>query len=453
MTNQITVPEIPYSREAEEALIGSLFINPDVYYEIASVLELVAEDFYIHRLRWAYEAFLRLQDKGTPFDLLTFGEEMNSHYAEFGGSAYTTSLLNQVPTSLNALSYAQIVKANSTRRKLLEAANGIAGEAYNTEKDIEEVTGKSVQLLDKAVRGDGQQSTERLSAVISRVYDAIEENSRLQGNEKDLGLKTGYPDLDALIGGIDDTDLILVGARPGMGKSAFLANVARLTAVENTKRIAFFSLEMSNDQTAHRFLGQLARIDTMQLKAGKIAETKYLQYISAIEQLESANIHLSENPAITPNRLRAVCSQLKMTEGLDLIVVDYIGLMGVTDAGQRFNNTTERISYISRQLKVLAQEIHVPVMAAVQLNRELEKRADKRPGLADLRSSGSLEQDANQVWFLYREGEYDDGVINPNLTEIIVAKHRGGPTGTVDLLYSPTFTRFDSTQTRTIKLN
>lgn len=451
---ELNAPETPHNREAEEAVIGAIFINPDAYFDVAHFLE--AEDFYIHRLRWAYEAIQRLQEKQIPLDLLTFGEEMNSHYADFGGPAFATSLINSVPTSLHAEHYAEIIKADSKRRKLLKAANGIATSAYNKGKEIEDVAGEAVQLVDNAVADDGRKVGEALNLVISRVYDQIDENSRCEEDEKNLGLKTGYTDLDKLLGGIGDTDFVLIGARPGQGKSTLLANFLRRMGIEGVPgqkkiRIALFGMEMSNDQTTRRLLGQMAEIDTQKLKAGELTDLERERFIASVEKMSVPNIYLYDSPMMTPLRIRSISSRLKMTSGLDLIMVDHIGLLGTWDAGRKFGTDTETVSYISRRLKMLAQEIHIPVVSAVQLNRDLEKRQDKHPQLSDLRSSGSLEQDANMVAFLYRPDQYEDNARKVGVTEVVVAKNRDGKKGNIDLMMKPAWTKFFDTKSRIVK--
>ena len=439
-------PGIPHSHESEEAVIGAVLINPEVYYDVAQFLQ--SDDFYIHRLRWIWDAFTRLHESRTPLDLLTASEELSrmDQLAEIGGPAYLTSLVNQVPTSLHAEAYGRVVEAHSLRRKLLNAANSVATMAYNEQIESIDLAGQAAQAIEEAIKRSTNGTIENVSSVASRVYDLTDKNSRLEEDEKDLGLMTGYPDLDKLLRGIDKKNLVIVGGRPSMGKSAFLQNIMRNVAVGQGKNVAFFSMEASNEEVTRRLISQISLVDGQDIKEGTLSDGEWPKFTNAVEQVSNANIFMDDTAALSPIQLRTKCKRLKMVHGLDLIIVDYLQLMRVSGMGGLYETTT----YVARSLKDLAQEIDVPVLAAAQLSRKLEDRKNKRPMLSDLKDSGEIEQAANIVIFPYRADYYDDEVPTQNITEIIVAKHRDGPLGTVELLMRPQCTKFESVETRRI---
>jgi replicative DNA helicase len=433
-----TTPSIPHSREAEEAVVGAVLINPEVYYDVAQFLQ--AEDFYIHRLRWIWEAFNRLHEQRTPIDLLTVAEELEhmEQLAEVGGPAFLTALVNQVPTSLHAEAYGRVVEAHSVRRKMITAANQIASLAYNQESSVEEVMGESEKAVFNVSERRLRHDVLPIKQVMSDVYDRMDELARR--DEEIFGVPTGFIDLDRLLSGLQPSDFILIAGRPGQGKSGFLISATRNAALTHKKHVAVFSLEMSNEQVAQRLLAQETGIDSQRLRTGKLGDDWPL-FTHAIEVLSDMHVFLDDTPAITPLQLRTKCRRLHMEYGLDLIIVDYLQLMG---GDLRNENRVQEVSYISRNLKVLARELNVPVLAAAQLSRAVEQRTDKRPVLSDLRESGSLEQDADIVMFIYRPDQYEKDTERQNETEIIVSKHRNGPVGTVKLVFRPSLAKFEN---------
>ncbi len=443
-----TGPQIvPHSREAEEAVIGSILINPEAYYDVAEFLQV--EDFYIHRHRWIWESFTRLQQSRTPIDSLTVIEDLDQQgqLAEIGGPAYITSLINSVPSSLHAMSYGRIVEETAVRRRMLEAANKIAKLAYEEETGLEAV----MDDAEKAVFGVSERRLTRdlapIQHVLSEYYDSI---SELASRDDEIrGVPTNFIDIDNLLGGLQPSDLLIIAGRPGMGKTGFALSVAKNAALTHKKHVAIFSLEMSNEQLVQRLLAQETGIDSQRLRMGKLEENEWSLFTHAIEVLSDTRIFLDDTPGITPLQLRTKCRRLHLEHRLDLIIVDYLQLMS---GDNRTENRVQEVSFISRQMKILARELNVPVLAAAQLSRAVEQRGDKRPVLSDLRESGSLEQDADIVMFIYRPEMYEDDPAMQNLAEIIVAKHRNGPIGSVQLIFRKNLAKFENAATRAVDL-
>jgi len=439
---------VPHSREAEEAVVGAVLINPEVYYDVAQFLQ--ADDFYIHRHRWIWEAFASLHEQRIPVDLLTLGEELDrkGQLAEIGGPAYLTTLVNQVPTSLNAESYGHIVESHSIRRKMIAAANSIASMAYDEDTTVDNVMDEA----EKAVFGVSERRLHHdllpLSNVLSDYYDRIDELAKR--GEDIYGVPTGFIDLDKMLSGLQPSDLLIIAGRPGQGKTGFLLSVARNAALTHKKHVAIFSLEMSNEQVAQRLIAQETGIDSQRLRTGKLQENEWPLFAQAIEVLSDTHIFLDDTPAITPLQLRTKCRRLHLEHHLDLVILDYLQLMG---GDTRNENRVQEVSYISRNLKVLARELNVPVLAAAQLSRAVEQRTDKRPVLSDLRESGSLEQDSDIVMFIYRPDQYEKDTVKQNVAEIIVAKHRNGPVGSVELVFRNSLAKFENAATRVFNPN
>jgi len=439
---------VPHSREAEEAVLGAVLINPEAYYDVAQFLR--GDDFYIHRHQWIWEAFVRLHERRVPIDILTVVEELDQlgQLAEVGGAAYLTALVNNVPTSLHAEAYGRIVEQTSLRRKMLEAANQIAKLAYQEETGIEAVMDEA----EKAVFGVSERRLTRdlqsIQQVLSNYYDRIDQLA--QRNEDFYGIPTGFTDLDKLLSGLQPSDFIIIAGRPGMGKTAFMLSVAKHAAQVRKKHVAIFSLEMSNEQLVQRLIAQETGIDSSRLRSGKLQEDEWPLFTHAIEVLGDTRVYLDDTPSLTPLQLRTKCRRLQMEFGLDLILLDYIQLMS---SGVRAENRVQEVSYISRNLKMLAREINAPVLAAAQLSRAIEQRADKEPQLSDLRESGSLEQDADVVMFIHRPEMYEKDTLKQNIAQIKVAKHRNGPVGTIELVFLSHLTKFVNAETRNIDLS
>ncbi len=438
---------VPQSREAEEAVIGSILINPEAYYDVAEFLQ--AEDFYIHRHRWIWEAFSRLQQSRTPIDSLTVIEELDQQgqLTEIGGAAYITSLISSVPSSLHAIAYGRIVEETAVRRRMLEAANRIAKLAYEEETGLDAV----MDDAEKAIFGVSERRMTRdlepIRQVLSEYYDRV--GDLAARDEEIRGVPTGFIDLDNLLGGLQPSDLLIVAGRPGMGKTGFALSIAKNAAQLHKKHVAIFSLEMGNEQLVQRLIAQETGIDSQRLRTGKLEEDEWSIFTHAIEVLSDTQVFLDDTPGITPLQLRTKCRRLHLEFGLDLIIVDYLQLMS---SDNRTENRVQEVSFISRQMKILARELNVPVLAAAQLSRAVEQRADKHPVLSDLRESGSLEQDADIVMFIYRPEMYEDDPAKQNVAEVIVAKHRNGPIGNVQLIFRKNLAKFENAATRLVNL-
>ncbi len=439
---------VPHNSEAEEAVLGSILVNPESYYDVAQFLR--SDDFYIHRNRWVWDTFVRLHEQRMPVDVLTVTDELEQagQLAEIGGPAYLTSLINNVPTSLHAEAYGRIIEETSVRRKMLTAANDIAKLAYQQDASVDTVMDEA----EKAVFGVSERRMTRdlqsIQSVLSDYYDRIDLISRR--GEEYYGLPTGFIDLDKLLFGLQGSDLLIVAGRPGMGKTAFLLNIAKHAGLVLKKHVAIFSLEMSNEQLVQRLISQETGIDSQRLRTGKLSEDEWPLFTQAIETLNKTKMFLDDTPALTPLQLRTKCRRLHLEFNLDLVVVDYIQLM---TSGTRIENRVQEVSYITRNMKVLARELNVPVLAAAQLSRAVEQRTDKEPQLSDLRESGSLEQDADIVMFIHRPEMYEKDTLKQNLAQIKVAKHRNGPVGTVELVFRNNLVKFENAATRHVDLS
>jgi replicative DNA helicase len=430
----------PHSRQAEEAVLGAILIDSEAYFNVAQFLK--PDDFYIVRNRWIWETFTRLHERRAPIDYLTVCEELEQQgqLTEVGGPAYVTSLINQTPSSLNAEAYAHLVEENAVRRRMLQAANDLARLAYDQKQSVDTIMDEAEKSIfsisERRVRHDLQP----IQQVLSEVYDRVDQLSRR--DDEIFGVPTGLIDLDKLLGGLQKSDLLIVAGRPGMGKTGFMLSIMKNAAQRHKKHIAMFSLEMSSEQLVQRLIAQETGIDTQRLRTGKLSEEEIPLFTHAIEVLSDTHIFLDDTPAITPMQLRTKCRRLHLEYELDLVIVDYLQLMS---SDSRTDNRVQEVSYISRNLKVMARELNVPVLAAAQLSRAVEQRADKRPVLSDLRESGSLEQDADIVMFIHRPDALEKDSPKANIAEIIVSKHRNGPTHPgIELVFLNNLARFEN---------
>jgi len=441
VNDQIKGP--PHSRQAEEAVLGSVLINPESYYDVAQFLQ--PDDFYIIRNRWIWETFNRLHESRRPIDFLTVTEDLaqQTHLEEVGGPAYILSLINQTPTSLHAEAYGRLVEENSIRRRMLTSANELARLAFNQQSTIDTILNEAEKQIFGLSERRVQRDLQPISRVLSEVYDRVDLLSRR--DEDIYGVPTGLIDLDHLLGGLQKSDLLIIAGRPGMGKTGFMLGVMKNAAQKHKKHVAMFSLEMSNEQLVQRLIAQETGIDTQRLRKGQLNDEEWPLFTHAIEVLSQTQIFLDDTPAITPLQLRTKCRRLHMEHNLDLIIVDYLQLMS---GDSRNDNRVQEVSYISRNLKILARELNVPVLVGAQLSRAVEQRADKKPILSDLRESGSLEQDADIVMFIHRPDMLEGESPKKNIAEIIVAKHRNGPThGGIETVFLSNTARFENAAT------
>ncbi len=429
----------PQNIEAEQAVIGGMLIEKEAISKVAEFLK--ADDFYREAHRLIFEAMLELFNKNEAVDLVTVTEVLRKtdKLEAVGGIAYITSLANSVPTAANINYHGKIVEEKALLRGLINSATHIASMGY---EDTEAVA----DIIDKAEKMILEVSERKMSGdfvpIKSIIFDAFGKIEQLYASKGGItGLATGFKDLDKITSGLQPSDLILVAARPSMGKTAFTLNIASHVAIREKKAVAFFSLEMSKEQLVQRMLCSEATIDSQRLRIGELEERDWTKLISAADRLSSAPIYIDDTPGITVMEMRSKARRLKIEHDLQLIIIDYLQLMqGSSNKGG--DNRQQEISEISRSLKALARELNLPVIALSQLSRSVESRQIKKPMLSDLRESGSLEQDADIVSFLYREDYYNPETENKNITDIIIAKHRNGPVDTVQLFFHKQFTKF-----------
>jgi replicative DNA helicase len=422
------------NQEAEEAVLGGILIHPDSFHEASAILN--GDDFHIHRHRWMWQAFERLNDNHTPLDFLTIVDELEGmgKLTEVGGQAFIAALTTRTPTSLHVEAHAQIVKEAATRRQMLQAANHIAQLAYQQDEPLGAVLEEAERSLLDVSRPEAQSRLLPLADLLGDTYEAIQQAAQ---QETLPGVPSGYPDLDRLTLGFQPSDYIVLAGRPGTGKTMLLLCMTRQIVQKNNCHVAIFSLEMSARQVTQRLLAQEGNLDSQRLRTGKLTADEWERLNRATDTLSQLPIFIDDTPSITPAQLRAKARRLAIEKGLDLVVLDYLQLMA---AGARFGNRQEEVSYISCQIKALARDLNLPVLAAAQLSRAVEQRQSKEPLLSDLRESGSIEQDSDLVMFLHR----DSG--EQGITKLKIAKQRNGPTGEVDLVLRGAMNRFESTE-------
>ena len=436
----------PHSIEAEEHLLGSLVLDPRKITTVAALLQ--PDDFYIHRNRWWYDVMIGLDKAGRPVDPITITEELDKlgRLEEFGGIAHFTGIVNNSFDSFNVEEYAKIVRETSTRRRLIDAAQEIVKMGYSESVPID----KALSVCSNAISDVLEHANTGSEGLLikdgmSRQFDRMEKASK---GEVEIAVPLGYLDVDKILsGGPRNGDLVLVAGRPGMGKTSFMVDVAG-NMCERGKSGAIFSLEMPDDQVVDRLVAREG-ISTHNIRQGKLADDEYAVYTHAIEKIPTWKLVIDDTPGMSVEQLRAKVARYKSLYDLDFAVIDYIQLM----EAHGMDNRVQAISHISRRLKLIAREFDIPVIAGSQLSRAVEQRGDKRPILSDLRDSGTLEQDADIVIFLYRPEVYSDNADNINIAEVNVAKHRNGPIGTAQLIFRKQFTRFDNAEIRKVNLN
>ncbi len=438
----------PNSTEAEEAVLGSILINPEAMLEVASFLQ--PSDFFIVRNQWVYEAICAVQERGEAIDNLTVIQELQSRnqLESIGGSAYITRLINNTPTHIHAETYGRIVERAAIRRRLLSAAGEIAQVALEENAEIGDVIDHAESTLFAVTERRQRREMIPIQIAASEYFDRIEFLYNHQ--DEPLGLPTGFTDLDHLLGGLQRSDLCIVAARPGVGKTSFMLSIALNAARQGAGRIAIYSMEMSTEQLIQRLISAETNINSQKLRLGNLDEFEWGKFVEATGRLSNLSLFMDDTPAMSVPQMRTKSRRLYREHGLDLVIVDYLQLM--SGGVSRNENRVQEISAISRGLKELARELNVPVLAAAQLSRAVEQRADKRPQLSDLRESGSIEQDADIVMFIYRDDMYDENSERQNQADIIVAKHRNGPTGVITLFFRKEITQFTNMQKSNINL-
>lgn len=438
MADELLARQLPQSLEAEQAVIGSMLIDPAC---IAEVIELLRpEDFYAEEHQRIFETIYSMFNTALKIDPVTVLDRLKAqgYYDEAGGRAYLMQLMEVTPTSANVKEYASIVRDKSMLRAIANAGAEIQNLAFSGGGSAAEVAELAEQKIYSVRQGREIKDLSPLKSVIMDLYAQLDERSR---SDSDIpGLSTGFRDLDVALTGLNKSDLILVAARPGMGKTAFALNIALNAAKSSGKDVVVFQLEMSKDQLASRFLASEALLDSHKLKTGSLNQDDWIKIARATSVLAKTHLYVDDNPAITVAEIKAKCRRLG--ENLGLIVIDYIQLM--QSGGKRSENRVQEVAEISRSLKIMAKELNVPVVCLSQLSRAAEQRADKRPMLSDLRESGAIEQDADIVMFIYRDDYYDAESDDKNVAEIILAKNRHGATGTVELQWIGQYTTFSS---------
>lgn len=428
---------LPHSIEAEQSVIGSMIMSRDAIIEASEII--TGADFYQQQYGVVFEAMVELHDEGKAVDLVTLQERLKEKDLppEISSMEFVRDLLSAVPTSANVKYYAEIVAEKAMLRKLIKTTEEISNACYlgkEKTQDILEVTEKKIFDL---VQNRGSQEYVPIRQVVLNAIEKIEKASRNQGSV--TGIPTGFIDLDYKTSGFQPSDLILVAARPSMGKTAFVLNIAQYMAFHNNVTAAIFSLEMSKEQLVNRLLALESKVDSQNIRTGNLEDEEWAKLIEGANVIGNSNLIIDDKPGISISELRSKCRKYKMEHNLGIIFIDYLQLM--TGSG-RSESRQQEISDISRSLKALARELNVPVVALSQLSRAVEQRPDHRPMLSDLRESGAIEQDADVVMFIYRDDYYNKDSENKNIAEIIIAKQRNGPIGTVNLVWMPNYTKF-----------
>jgi len=420
---------LPHNLEAEEALLGSIFIDNDGLLKIIDFVS--SDDFYNPANGVIYDVILKLFNNRSPIDLITVTDELEKRgeLKNIGGATYLSKIVNSVPTASHITQYASIVRDKKILRDLIAAANEISGLGYKEEEKVDILLDKAEQTL----FGISQKSlTQCFTPLRNMLTETFERIDHLHKNKGELrGVPTGFADLDFILGGLQKSDLIILAARPSMGKTSFALSIALNVATRHNSSVGIFSLEMSKDQLADRLISAAAGVDTWKLRTGNLGENDFPRIGEAMDILDRAPIFIDDTANITVMEMRAKARRLKIEEDLKLLIVDYLQLMG----GSNVDNRVQEISEISRSLKGLARELNIPIIAISQLSRAVEARPNKKPLLSDLRESGSIEQDADVVLFIYREDYYDRDTERKNIADILVRKHRNGPTGDVSLYF------------------
>jgi replicative DNA helicase len=435
----------PHSIEAESSVLGGLLLDNGAWDRVGDLL--VDNDFYRHEHKLIYAAIGALINASKPADVITVNEQLQNQGKadEMGGLGYLNSLAQYVPSASNIRRYAEIVRERSILRKLVSASDEIATNAFNPQgKAIDRILDEAEQKIFN-IGEEGSRMKQGFQSMDTLVVELLDRVQEMADNPNDItGVPTGFYDLDRMTSGLQPGDMVVLAARPSMGKTAFAINIAEHVALNEGLPVAVFSMEMGASQLAVRVVGSIGRIDQGHLRTGKLSDDEWPRLTEAIEKLRTVSLHIDETPGLTPSELRANARRLARQCGkLGLIVVDYLQLMSGSGGSGGDNRATE-LGEISRGLKMLAKELQCPVIALSQLNRSVEQRTDKRPMMSDLRESGAIEQDADIIMFIYRDDYYNKDSKDPGVAEIIIGKQRNGPTGTVRLTFLKNLTRFES---------
>ena len=427
----------PHSDEAEKSVLGAALLDREVLSELESVLS--PADFYSEMHKEIFEAILTLSRKNEPVDVLTVSEELKKRKTleMVGGRAYIAELSTMVPSTANAVQYAEIVGQKAVLRKLIAAAGTTMENAYREQMEPEEVLNEAERNIFAIAQGKQSRGFDPLKDILMDNVRILDELSQNKGGL--TGLTTGFRDLDKITAGMQKSDLIVLAARPAMGKTSFALSVMHQAAIKGKANVLIFNLEMSKQQLGQKFLSMESRVDMSKLKVGDLSREDWDSIFVAVDRLAEAGIYIDDTPGVSISEIRSKARRLKAEKGLGLIVVDYLQLMTL---GGKVESRQQEITALSRQFKQLARELDVPIILLSQLSRSPDQRPDHRPTLSDLRESGAIEQDADMVIFLYRDGYYNKDTEDPNSCEVIIAKQRSGPTGTVTVTWLDKLTRF-----------
>lgn len=431
----------PQNLDAEMSLIGAILIDEDVLADVSEIVK--STDFYDKRHDMIYSAMIRLFEHHKPVDLLTLTDELKKKGVidDTGGPAYLTELTNYVPTAAHAATYAEMVAQKAIRRRLIKASADITELGYQEDHSVQELLEKAEKELFSVSDQSLKQDLVSVETILLENFDRLEELHKNKGSIR--GVKTGYRDLDSMTAGLQRSDLIILAARPSMGKTTLVTNLAYNIATINKQAVLFFSLEMSKEQLIDRMLADVSGVDAWNIRTGNLSDDDFNKLSEASGEIAEAPIYIDDTPGLTVLEMRTKARRAAHSAPVGLVIVDYLQLMS-SSTNRTDGNRVQEVSEISRGLKLLARELNVPVIALSQLSRSVESRNPQIPQLADLRESGSIEQDADIVMFIYREAYYNPDTERENITDLIISKHRNGPTGKVELYFHPERLRFMS---------
>lgn len=433
---------LPHSMEAEQSVIGSMIMDREAIIVASEII--LGEDFYNKQYGVVFDTMVELNDEGRPVDLVTLQDRLKEKDVppEVSSLEFIRDLITAVPTSANIKHYANIVAEKATLRRLIRINEEIANICYVGKDSLEDILADTEKRVFDLVQRRNTGEFVPIRQIVMNAMDNIEKASHNKGNV--TGVATGFLDLDYRTAGMQPSDLILVAARPSMGKTAFVLNIAQYVAFKQAKTVAIFSLEMSKEQLVNRLFSMESKVDSQHLRTGNLSDAEWEKLIESAGIIGKSNLIIDDTPGISISELRSKCRKYKLEHNLEMIIIDYLQLM--SGSGRSTDSRQQEISDISRSLKALARELHVPVIALSQLSRAVEQRPDHRPMLSDLRESGAIEQDADVVMFIYRDDYYNKDTEKKGIAEIIIAKQRNGPIGTVELVWLPDFTKFANLQ-------
>jgi len=428
---------LPHSIEAEQSVIGSMIMDRDAIVTASEMLN--DDDFYQKQNGILFNAMIELNNEGKPTDLITLQDKLREKDVppELCSIDFFRELIAAVPTSANVKYYADIVKEKAILRRLIKVTEGITNECYMSQEPVETILEETEKTIFDIVQNRGSTDYVPIQDVVIQAIEGIEAASKTKGTV--TGVSTGFYDLDYKTAGLQPSDLILVAARPSMGKTAFVLNIAEYVAVKSHVTTAIFSLEMSKDQLVKRILAMNSKVDSQAIRSGELQDEDWVKLVESANNIGNSNLIIDDTPGISIAELRSKCRKFKLEQDLGLVIIDYLQLMSGSGKSE---SRQQEVSEISRSLKALAREIHAPVIALSQLSRAVEQRPDKRPMLSDLRESGAIEQDADVIMFIYRDDYYNKDSEDAGVSEIIIGKQRNGPTGTVKLAWLSQFTKF-----------